>query len=1183
LAEYVASPDALDGLRLGVEMVEDDARSEEDLRRERAAGLYELLREKQLIYVWEKRFTTRVTQQIRDPWELLDDGQGTCLDIATTYATMCMASFVNVLLAVIPGSVHPGHAFVVLTPERGDERPTKLLDLSGFEASDEDGVLKGSVAALNEAATADLIVPVETTWVTDPDCDFEEARRFNLVDGQWTADDEILLIDAPMLQATRKVPPLPRPQARAIRRYVPSNGIGFREYTGDKGLIAELKDSPDSLVLFGPPGQGKSMIARHLAEEQPAGAAWLLDASEPQALINSLASAWLSETNEAGEGLEAPDREARAFAALGRLREAEDGWLVVLDNADGDPTKLRKLLPVSEPENGRRVLVTTTNPDWETMPGFEFQWKPLPNVAAADLAAIGPELAELIGGRRLMLEAFRALLGATGMTDANAAAKAPALADTPEEKELRGPVAFWEALRESEEFNEPWLRLCAFAAHLPPDHQPVSLLGELAGESADAAISPLEERGLIVGDEESSSIRMHRLFGAAIRRHLDAARPQLRDEVVYALGTYKGSRRVLDRYGDLATVSRLDARLAEIDAGTEEVDERLGFAQHGIAGLLERFGQTRLSGEAYRRAQRHLDGHPTLIADCLQGRARPINQHHKREPGLLRQAVEWARSARRLLIETEGKDANAYRCLAMEGLLTRALSRFPEEGETRAEALHRAMAMLKEADDGRKDNPKISEDEKARSLFNLAGTWVDLAQEETDQAEAHLLKAKRIYGKVLKWRQRLYPVDIHPHIAACEAGLGYVGYFRATLIPASPAQRSAWLRDATDHTIAGLKQRETLDGSVDVDEAPKSAAFLAKVALARLSSPVAADTEPRFTFDEALRELTPPRIVLASIPLLASDGSDTAEAIATWARSPALDELVQLSGGEVPAGLDLPELLAWLERFSEAWDFRGGKERNLFEARSLDLATDKMIKAAAGALGLVKGGAKPAGRYDHVLILGGLARACLARPLHAARLLEKGKIEAGSVTALGGYRELKGDEVGLVERVTVEQAGTEAVADEFDAMDAGIRLAFGLASPDRERGERSDLEYGSWRVHEYTTAAGLPVFVAAAPSGEPEKRRTNTGDSYEWFATEQARLEPGQRVLMVTSDIYVPFQHADALRVIGVPHGVVVETAGIQPGNVDPRLNQVFTADSYLQEVRSTIMSFGRLLAAVAE
>lgn len=315
------------------------------------------------------------------------------------------------------------------------------------------------------------------------------------------------------------------------------------------------------------------------------------------------------------------------------------------------------------------------------------------------------------------------------------------------------------------------------------------------------------------------------------------------------------------------------------------------------------------------------------------------------------------------------------------------------------------------------------------------------------------------------------------------------------------------------------------------------------------------------------------------MPLPLPDTENAPAAMEEWARSPALAELVRLSGAEVPADLELAELLSWLEEFSAAWDFRGGKERNLFKARELDPATDKAIRDDAAALGLIHGGARPQGRYDHVLILGGLARACLARPLAAARVLDGG-VQAGAVTALGGFRELRGDEVGMVEQVAPEQAGSQAVEDEFDGMDVGVRLAFGLGAPDGERGMQAGSAFGSWRVHEYKSGA-QPVFVVAAPSSEPEVRRTNTPDSYEWFATELVGLRPGQRLLLVTSDIYVPFQHADALRVLGFPYEAKVETIGIQPGDLDPRLAQSFSADAYLQEVRSTIMAFGRLLAAI--
>lgn len=856
LAEYVGGHDALAGLDLEVEMVVEKGR-EVELREARAEELYELLRAKQVKYGWEKRFVVETTQQIRDPWELVNDKQGTCLDFATTYATMCMDAFVNVLLAVVPH-----HAFVVLTPKRGEERPTEVFDLPGFEPGDEDGVLEGRVAALNEAAARGLVIPVEPTSAKVGGEGFAVAKNFDPThDDNRQASDLVRLIDVPMLQVTKTILPLPRPQARAIRRYLPNNGIGFRAYESDAPLIAELESSDEPLVIYGRPGQGKSMIARRLVEKQKAGAAWFLDASEPQALIKSLASAWFNESNEVEEDLDLLDREGRAYEALGRLDAAEGGWLVVLDNADGDPGKLRKWLPLSDPGRGRRVVVTTTNKDWEDVAGFA--WKPLPNLKPADLKALGPKLKGLVRGRRLMLEAFRALIEAAGISGAEIAALAPASSgsDDEEEKEreeeLRGPIAYWEALRQSEGFGDPWLRVCAYAAYLPPDNQPISLLAELAGKGAKGAFEPLEGRGLIVRDPESDSIRMHRLFGAAIRHHLADARPDLRDEVVFALATdKKEAHQVLDRYGDIGTVSRLDRRLAEIDAATEEVDEPLGFAQYGVADLLEALGRTEDSGRTFKRAQRHLGAHPSAVAVCLVGRARPINQYHKEEPKLLRKAVGWAQEARELFKRAgEGKGARYYRALAMEGLLTRGLAKYPQ-GETPADVLRRAMEMLVEADEGRdEDDPDVGPIDKARSRFNLAGTWLDLAQEEPEQAAAHLKESWKVYKDVLKRRLKLYPVDIHPHIAACQAGLGYVAYYRAILVPASALQRSTWLRDATDWTMLGLKQRESVDGSVDGAEVLKSTKFLAKVALARIASPKQPEVGPTRAFVEAMREL----------------------------------------------------------------------------------------------------------------------------------------------------------------------------------------------------------------------------------------------------------------------------------------------------------------------------------------
>jgi hypothetical protein len=101
--------------------------------------------------------------------------------------------------------------------------------------------------------------------------------------------------------------------------------------------------------------------------------------------------------------------------------------------------------------------------------------------------------------------------------------------------------------------------------------------------------------------------------------------------------------------------------------------------------------------------------------------------------------------------------------------------------------------------------------------------------------------------------------------------------------------------------------------------------------------------------------------------------------------------------------------------------------------------------------------------------------------------------------------------------------------------------------------------------------------VVAAPSSEPEKRRADTPDSYDFFAKQVATLQGGERLLMVTTPIYVPAQHAAAVRMLALPHGVDVDTVGNEPGVVPGAPAQQFTATKYLLEVRSTVRSLRKL------
>lgn len=295
-----------------------------------------------------------------------------------------------------------------------------------------------------------------------------------------------------------------------------------------------------------------------------------------------------------------------------------------------------------------------------------------------------------------------------------------------------------------------------------------------------------------------------------------------------------------------------------------------------------------------------------------------------------------------------------------------------------------------------------------------------------------------------------------------------------------------------------------------------------------------------------------------------------------WARSGALSRVVAAWEGEPAGDRDLAEWLAYLEDFSHRWDFRGGRERNLVQDPDLSPELTELVLVAAGELGM-RGTTAPARRrYDQVVILGGLVRACLARPRHAADLLAGNAIAANRIIALGGFRALRGDEETLVAELL-----DASVTDEYHAMRAGVEAAFGLGAPVATRGEPSDVVGAAWEVSDYVTAAGVPVHVVAAPSSEPGTRRANTPDTYAWLAGDSGWLRPGDALLLITTDIYAPYQGADAIRMLTVPHDVEVDVVGIEPGGVDPRLAQPFAAHQYLQEIRSTIRSLRLLDAAL--
>ncbi|TCB98594.1 hypothetical protein E0H26_08040 [Micromonospora zingiberis] len=303
------------------------------------------------------------------------------------------------------------------------------------------------------------------------------------------------------------------------------------------------------------------------------------------------------------------------------------------------------------------------------------------------------------------------------------------------------------------------------------------------------------------------------------------------------------------------------------------------------------------------------------------------------------------------------------------------------------------------------------------------------------------------------------------------------------------------------------------------------------------------------------------------------------DGISGWIGSAPLRTLVARFGGRWPAG-DLGAVLAGLDDFSaRCWDFRAGRERPEAREPDLDPPTAELVRTAADTLGLVRSRPPHRPRYAHLVVLGGLAHACLRRVAYAAHLLRTGVGVGGEVAVLGSFRPLS-----EVERQTLADVGVTGCDTEVDALDAAVRHTFAVSAPAADDGLDAGHPHHSWSSRTYRPAGTPPVRVLAAPSSEPQRRRAHTADTQRFWA-EHAQLARHDEVLLVTAPIYVPFQHCDALRTLAVPYRCEIDTVGVDPTLADlTRLPEpTLTPGRYLQEIRSAIRSMRALHTTLAD
>jgi hypothetical protein len=292
--------------------------------------------------------------------------------------------------------------------------------------------------------------------------------------------------------------------------------------------------------------------------------------------------------------------------------------------------------------------------------------------------------------------------------------------------------------------------------------------------------------------------------------------------------------------------------------------------------------------------------------------------------------------------------------------------------------------------------------------------------------------------------------------------------------------------------------------------------------------------------------------------------------INSWVRSEALEALLDGFGIGRPLG-SLAEILAWLIEVSEVWDYRRGGERWSIVPVSYDPGLSELIDAATRALGLTGNQRPRLDAYDLMLVLGGGPRTALARS-HFAAALATEEVSVPHAAGLSSVRPLTGQELEMADGFGFGEVATEA-----EAFEEGMRIAFAASKPDDNRSGSSAIG-APWWLRGYDTGA-MRISVAATPTSDLS-RRANTADSLIGWADLGGQPDRRDRLLVVTTDLFVPFQHYDAVRLLGLRYGCGVETVGLDTASYG-RWLQPNTRTALLQEVRSAILSMANLYRAV--